>query len=140
MRIARDTAAVSDIGVTTITLEKIFDSLVSVPRDVVKQGVRSTFLNFGETEIGLVECVTEHSLTMPLLTNPIRACIARLGQRLHHICSSTEDLDGQIKRLSRNRAHTLLSGVSRNANGQRVVFLNLGRPANLLIEHAEDAP
>ena len=140
LKIAHIAVAVSDIEETSAQLEKIFDCGFSVPQNVDTQGVRSAFLRLGEAEIELVEGVTDHSPTMPLLPNPIRAFIARHGQGLHHICLRTEDLDDEIERLSRNGIHTLPSGISRNADGQRVVFLNPGQTANLLIELVEDAP
>jgi methylmalonyl-CoA/ethylmalonyl-CoA epimerase len=139
LRIAHVAVAVSDIEETTAQLEKIFGCGFSVPHKVDSQGVRSAFLSLGEAEIELVEGVTDHSPTMPLLPNPIRAFIARHGQGLHHICLRTEDLDGEIERLSRNGIHALPSGISRNADGQRIVFLNPQQTANLLIEIVEDA-
>jgi hypothetical protein len=102
--------------------------------------VRSAFLKLGEAEIELVEGVTDHSPTMPMLPNPIPAFIARHGLGMHHICLRTENLDGELERLSHNGIHALPLGISRNADGQRVVFLNLGQTAKLLIELVEAAP
>jgi methylmalonyl-CoA epimerase len=140
MKIAHIAVAVSDIAKTSAQLEKILGCGFSVPQNVDTQGVQSAFLKLGDAEIELVQGVTDHSPTMPLLPNPIQAFIARHGQGLHHICLRTEDLDGEIERLSRNGIHALPSGISHNADGQRVVFLNPGQTENLLIELVEDAP
>lgn len=140
MRIAHIAVAVSDIEETSAQLEKLFGSVFSRPQNVATQGVRSAFLSLGDAEIELVEGVTDHSPTMPLLPNPIRAFIAKHGPGLHHICLRIANLDREIERLSRNGIHALPSGISRNADGQRVVFLNPGQTANLLIELVEDAP
>ncbi len=140
LKIAHIAVAVSDIAETRSRLEKIFGTDFSSPQDVDTQGVKSAFLNLGGAEIELVEGTTEHSPTMPLLPNPIRSFIARHGQGLHHICLRTGDLDGELDRLSRDGIHPLPSGISRNAESQRVVFLDPQQTANVLIELVEDVP
>jgi methylmalonyl-CoA/ethylmalonyl-CoA epimerase len=140
LRIAHVAVAVSDIEETRAQLEKLFGSAFSRPQTVDAQGVRSAFLRLGDAEIELVEGATDHSPTMPLLPNPIRTFIAKHGQGLHHICLRTENLDDELDRLSDSGIVALPSGISRNADGQRVVFLNPGQTANLLIELVEDAP
>jgi len=140
LKIAHVAVAVYDIDKTASQLEKIFGRKFSRPQNVDAQGVQSTFLKLGDAEMELVEGVTEHSPTMPLLPNPIRAFIAKRGEGLHHICLATDDLDGELERLSHSGIHALPSGISRNADGRRVVFLNPAQTANILIELVEDAP
>lgn len=132
--------AVSDVGASMEQLEKLFDCAFSRPQQVDAQGVQSTFVRLGETQIELVQGVTEHSPTMPVLPNPIRSFIANHGESLHHVCLRTENLDTELERLSRIGIQPLPSGISRNADGKRVVFLNPKHTANLLIELEEDKP
>ena len=131
--------AVADLGETATRLEKLFGSGFSRPEEVDSQGVRSAFLRLGETEIELVEGVSEHSPAMPLLPNPIRSFIARHGEGLHHICLKTGNLDHELERLSTQGIQPLPSGMSSNAVGKRIVFLNPKHTANLLIELVEDS-
>lgn len=131
--------AVSDLGDTAARLETLFGCGFSRPQQVDSQGVRSAFLQLGGTEIELVEATSEHSPAMPLLANPIRSFIAKHGEGLHHICLKTEDLDRELERLSGQGIQPLPSGISRNAQGKRVVFLNPKHTANLLIELVEDS-
>ena len=132
--------AVSDISDTAKQLEKIFGNAFSDVQQVDSQGVQSTFVQIGETQIELVQGVTAHSPTMPLLPNPIRSFIAKHGEGLHHICLRTENLDTELERLSRIGVQPLPSGICRNADGKRVVFLNPKHTANLLVELEEHTP
>lgn len=138
MTIAHIAFAVADIDETAKQLEKILDNTFSSSREVDEQGVQSTFIRLGETQIELVEGITEHSPTIPLLPNPIRSFIAKHGEGLHHVCLRTTNLDGELERLSRIGIQPLPSGISCNADGKRVVFLNPKHTAGLLIELEED--
>lgn len=140
LTLAHVALAVSDIGDTAEQLEKILGHAFSDIQQVDAQGVQSTFVRIGETQIELVQGVTEHSPTMPLLPNPIRSFIAKHGEGLHHLCLRTENLDDELERLSRIGIQPLPSGISRNADGKRVVFLNPKHTANLLIELEENQP
>ena len=132
--------AVSDIDEASKQLEKLFGCCFSTPQQVDAQGVQSTFVQLGETEIELVQGITEQSPAMPLLPNPIRSFIAKRGEGLHHVCLRTENLDRELERLSGIGIKPLPSGISHNADGKRVVFLNPKHTANLLIELEEDKP
>jgi methylmalonyl-CoA epimerase len=130
--------AVADLAETAAQLEKIFGCGFSRPEQVDSQGVRSAFLRLGETEVELVESISEHSPSMPLLPNPIRSFIDKHGEGLHHVCLKTDDLDQELGRLSAQGIQPLPSGISRNAQGKRIVFLNPKHTANMLIELVED--
>ena len=140
LRIDHVAFAVSDLSETSERLETLFGSAFSPPQEVDSQGVRSAFVRLGDTDIELVEGVSAQSPAMPLLPNPIRSFISRHGEGLHHICLRTDDLDGELVRLARQGISPLPSGISHNADGNRVVFLNPMHTANLLIELLETRP
>ncbi|MCP4805887.1 MAG: methylmalonyl-CoA epimerase [Proteobacteria bacterium] len=68
---------------------------------------------------------------------PIAASVAKRGPGLHHICFSTDDIEGDIERL-RAKGYRFTSDAPKpGAHGTRVIFLHPKSTGGVLIELAQ---
>ncbi len=81
---------------------------------------------------------TRRELAPPLAgQGPIAASVAKRGPGLHHICFSTDDIEGDIERL-RAKGYRFTSDAPKpGAHGTRVIFLHPKSTGGVLIELAQ---
>ncbi len=92
-------------------------------------GARIIHLDFGESEVELLEPLTPDS--------PIGRFLAKRGPGLHHVCYRVPDLDAAIA-ACRAKGYTLIDEVPRTgAGGHRIVFLHPKSTSGTLIELTE---
>ena len=105
------------------------EAAVGAPFDLPEQGVRVCFVEAGNTEIELIEPLSDAS--------PIAGFLARNpagGQ--HHLCFEVADLDAAIAAAQAFGARPL--GTPRlGAHGTRIVFLHPRDMGGVLIELME---
>jgi len=94
-----------------------------------KDGATIVSLSFGESDVELLEPVTEDS--------PIAKFLAKRGPGIHHVCYRVPDLDAALERC-RNAGYRLVDPEPRiGAGGKRIAFLHPKATAGVLIELTE---
>ena len=95
----------------------------------VKDGARIASLPFGESEVELLEPLTDDG--------PIAKFLARRGPGIHHVCYQVADLDAALARAAA-AGYQLLDQVPRiGAGGRRIAFLHPKSTAGILLELTE---
>lgn len=96
-----------------------------------EEGVRAVVLAQGEHEIRLIE---------PVRTDTGAArYLARRGERLHHLCFRTDDIEAEQKRLS-EMGMKFIDSVPRDGLGGRVALIHPKSTQNVLVELLEPSP
>jgi len=92
-------------------------------------GARIVHLDFGESEVELLEPATPDS--------PIGRFIAKRGPGIHHVCYRVPDLDAALT-ACRQAGYTLIDDLPRTgAGGRRIAFLHPRSPHGTLVELTE---
>jgi methylmalonyl-CoA epimerase len=92
-------------------------------------GARIVHLDFGESEVELLEPATSDS--------PIGRFLAKRGPGLHHVCYRVPDLDAALA-ACRELGYTLIDDAPRaGASGSRIAFLHPKSTHGTLIELTE---
>lgn len=125
---------IAHLGVAVTDL----DAAVAFYRDVLQvpirgpeeaDGARIVHLDFGESEVELLEPITPDS--------PIAKFLAKRGPGLHHVCYRVPDLDAAIA-ACRELGYALVDEVPRTgAGGHRIAFLHPKSTGGTLIELTE---
>jgi methylmalonyl-CoA/ethylmalonyl-CoA epimerase len=93
---------------------------------VAEQGVRTAFLNVGETRLELLEPTGPDT--------PVGRFLAKRGPGLHHICFLVEDLEAALRRLQ-SRGMRLVDEQPRDGvQGSKVAFLHPASTGGVLVE------
>ena len=93
---------------------------------VAEQGVRTAFLNVGETRLELLEPTGPDT--------PVGRFLDKRGPGFHHICFVVEDIDAAISELQ-SRGMRLVDEQPRDgAQGSKVAFLHPASTGGLLVE------
>ena len=92
-------------------------------------GARIVHLEFGESEVELLEPVDDHS--------PIAKFLAKRGPGIHHICYRVPDLDAALA-ACREQGYRLVDELPRSgAGGCRIAFIHPKSTDGILIELTE---
>ncbi len=98
---------------------------------VAEQGVRTAFLNVGETRLELLEPTGPET--------PVGRFLDKRGPGLHHVCFLVEDIEAAISRLL-SRGMRLVDEQPRDgAQGSKVAFLHPGSTGGVLVELKQKA-
>ena len=98
---------------------------------VVEQGVRTAFLNVGETRLELLEPTGPDT--------PVGRFLDKRGPGFHHICFVVEDIGAAISELQ-SRGMRLVDEQPRDgAQGSKVAFLHPASTGGLLVELKQKA-
>lgn len=120
------------IAVRSIEATRIYKDLgldIDHVEVVVSQGVRTAFLSVGDSNLELLEPITENS--------PIGKFIEKRGEGLHHLCFQVDDLDEQLERLQKKGYRLINAQPVSGAHGRRIAFLHPSAANGLLIELSE---
>lgn len=123
VRIDHVAVAVSDLSAIMRVLE-LFGLTVGSTEDLADQGVRSTMISAGNTQIELIESIAEGST--------VEKFLAQRGPGLHHICVEVDDLQQAIAVLQRQQM-TLVDDEPRSDAAGRRVFLHPKSSDGLLL-------
>jgi len=98
---------------------------------VTEQGVRTAFLNVGETRLELLEPTGPDT--------PVGRFLHKRGPGFHHICFLVEDLEAALRELE-SRGMRLVDRQPRNgAEGSKVAFLHPSSTGGVLVELKQKA-
>ncbi len=93
---------------------------------VAEQGVRTAFLNVGDTRLELLEPTGPDT--------PVGRFLQKRGPGFHHICFLVDDLEAALRQLQ-ERGMRLVDQQPRNgAEGSKVAFLHPASTGGLLVE------
>ena len=96
---------------------------------VADQGVTVAILPVGESQIELLEPVSEDSA--------VARFIAKRGEGLHHICYEVDDLAAKLAELGARGVRVLDGYPRRGAEGKLVAFLHPASANGVLVELVE---
>jgi methylmalonyl-CoA/ethylmalonyl-CoA epimerase len=120
------------IAVRSIESAKIYEALglrVDHVETVESQGVRTAFLSVGDSNLELLEPLSDDS--------PVGRFVAKRGEGIHHICLRVSNLDDTLARLKAKGFRLINEAPVPGAQGCRVAFLHPGAGNGVLIELSE---
>ena len=126
---------VDHIGIAVRSIEesrKLYEALglsVSFIEDVPVDGVRVAMIPCGETNIELLEPLSEDS--------PVGKFLARRGPGIHHICLASDDVRSESDRLREGGFQVLRPEPTRGAGGCWVQFVHPRSTGGILLELSE---
>lgn len=97
---------------------------------VESEGVKTAFLQLGETKIELLEATNEDS--------PIAKFIQKKGQGIHHIAFDVENIEEEIKRLKNEGFELIHETPKEGADNKLIAFLHPKSIDGVLIELCQD--
>ena len=120
------------IAVRSIESAKIYEALglrVDHIETVESQGVRTAFLSVGDSNLELLEPLSDDS--------PVGRFVAKRGEGIHHICLRVSNLDDTLARLKAKGFRLINEAPVPGAQGCRVAFLHPAAGNGVLIELSE---
>jgi len=120
------------IAVRSIEEAKIYEALgltIEHVETVETQGVKTAFLNVGDSHLELLEPTGPDS--------PVAKFIEKRGEGIHHICLRVDDIDAHLARLESQGFRLINQTSVPGAHGCRVAFLHPSAGNGVLIELSE---
>jgi methylmalonyl-CoA/ethylmalonyl-CoA epimerase len=93
---------------------------------VAEQGVRTAFLNVGDTRLELIEPTGPDT--------PVGRFLSKRGPGFHHVCFLVEDLEAAIRELESQGMRLVDREPRDGAQGSKVAFLHPGSTGGVLVE------
>ena len=97
--------------------------------DVVSAQTRTAFIPISGTRIELIHPLDGQG--------PVARHLERRGPGMHHLCFRTDDIDGDMQRLTAKGYRFLSDAPTPGAHGTRVAFIHPKSAGGVLIELAE---
>ena len=124
---------------------------IAIATDDLEAAIRRFLEDFGLELAGTEDVPTEQTSTafFPLKgtrievvapmdgQGPIAASVAKRGPGIHHICFSTDDIEGDIARLKAKGYRFTSDAPKPGAHGTRVIFVHPKSTGGVLIELAQ---
>ncbi len=125
------------IGIAVKNLEeanKLFAKLLGKPHykieDVETEGVRTSFFEIGGIKIELLEATRSDS--------PIARFIEKRGEGLHHLAFGSNNIEDEMKTISKEGFTLLSERPKQGADNKRIVFLHPKTTNGVLVELCQD--
>ena len=122
--------AVCDIKKSNELFSKLFSSKPYKSETVESEGVTTSFFQFGESKIELLEALNPES--------PIAKFISKKGEGIHHIAFEVEDIHAEMKRLQAEGFILLSEEPKRGADNKLVCFLHPKSSNGVLVELCQE--
>jgi methylmalonyl-CoA/ethylmalonyl-CoA epimerase len=120
------------IAVRSLDAAKIYEALglrIDHLETVESQGVRTAFLSVGDSNLELLEPLSDDS--------PVGRFLAKRGEGIHHICLRVSNLDDTLAQLKAKGFRLINDAPVPGAQGCRVAFLHPSAGNGVLIELSE---
>lgn len=120
------------IAVRSLDSARIYESLglkIDHVETVATQKVRTAFLSVGDSNLELLEPVSEDS--------QIAKFIEKRGEGIHHICFRVDDIEAHLAKLKAEGYRLVNEAPVPGAHGCRVAFLHPSAGNGVLIELSE---
>ena len=129
---------ISHIGIAVRDVEQaaciygVLGVCISRVETLEEQGVKVAFLCLDETEIELLQPVTDDG--------PVAKFIAKRGEGIHHICIQVEDVATSMNELKEQGAQLLNDMPVKGASGTLVAFVHPKSASGVLLELSQPDP
>jgi methylmalonyl-CoA/ethylmalonyl-CoA epimerase len=122
--------AVSSIDASIKSFEALLGTACYKIEEVASEGVKTAFLQIGESKIELLEATNEDS--------PIAKYLERRGQGIHHIAFDVENIDAEIERLISEGFQLIQSTPKNGADNKLIAFLHPKSTEGILVELCQE--
>ena len=122
--------AVNSIEASLKTFEILLGTACYKIEEVQSEGVRTAFLQVGESKIELLEATNSHS--------PIAKFIEKKGGGIHHIAFDVEDIEVEIERLTNEGFELIHKSPKDGADNKLIAFLHPKSTASVLVELCQE--
>ena len=97
--------------------------------EIAEQGVRVGMISLGETQVELLEPLSDDS--------PVGRFLEKRGPGLHHIAIRVDDIRAELAKLKRNGARLIDETPRTGAGGCLVAFIHPSSTGGVLLELVE---
>ena len=122
--------AVKDIESSNTLFAKLFGEPHYKTEAVESEGVKTSFFKVGTNKIELLEATNPES--------PIAKFIDKKGEGIHHIAFDVDDIEAEVKRLTKEGFIVLNNTPKKGADNKLVVFLHPKTTNGVLIELCQE--
>lgn len=122
--------AVNSISESLPIFETLFSSTCYKEEIVESEGVKTAFIQVGDSKIELLEATKEDS--------PIAKFLSKSKGGFHHVAFEVDDLDAELKRLSGEGFQLIHQTPKDGADNKRIAFLHPKSTAGLLVELCQE--
>ncbi len=128
---------IEHLGIAVNSIEdsiKVFETLLGTKcykiEEVASEGVKTAFLQVGESKIELLEATNQDS--------PIAKFLEKKGRGIHHIAFDTSDIEKEIERLITEGFELIHKTPKDGADRKIIAFLHPKSTEGILIELCQD--
>ena len=128
---------IEHLGIAVDSIEeslKIYESLLGTScyklESVESEGVKTAFLQIGESKIELLQATNSDS--------PIAKFLSKKGKGIHHIAFETDDIEAEIKRLVAQGFELIHQTPKDGADNKRIEFLHPKCTYGILVELCQE--
>lgn len=128
---------IEHLGIAVNSIEdsiKVFETLLGTNcykiEEVASEGVKTAFLQIGESKIELLEATNPDS--------PIAKFLDKKGRGIHHIAFDTSNIEAEIERLIHEGFELIHKTPKDGADGKIIAFLHPKSTEGILIELCQD--
>lgn len=122
--------AVSNMEEAIKVYEDLFDKSFYKEEIVESEGVRTAFLQIGESKIELLEATNGHS--------PIAKFLEKQKGGFHHIAFDVEDIEAELRRLESKGFVLIHQSPKDGADNKRIAFLHPKSTLGMLLELCQE--
>jgi methylmalonyl-CoA/ethylmalonyl-CoA epimerase len=122
--------AVKSIDDSLKTFETLLGTTCYKTEEVISEGVKTAFLQIGESKIELLEATNPDS--------PIAKYLEKKGPGIHHIAFDVEDIYKEIDRLSAEGFTLIHSSPKDGADNKLIAFLHPKSTESILVELCQE--
>ena len=96
---------------------------------VAQQGVTTAFFPVGESEVELLEPISEES--------PVAKFLAKRGEGIHHIALQVDDIEAALAELKEKGVRLIDESPRYGAGGAKIAFIHPQSTGGVLVELCE---
>lgn len=128
---------IEHLGIAVDNIEqslKVYESLLGAScyklEEVESEGVKTAFLQIGESKIELLEATNPESA--------IAKFLSKKGKGIHHIAFETDNIEAEIKRLIEEGFELIHQTPKDGADNKRIAFLHPKSTDGILVELCQE--
>lgn len=122
--------AVKSISESLTVFESLIGSNCYKIEEVASEGVKTAFIQIGESKIELLEATNPES--------PIAKYLEKNGPGIHHIAFDVEDINAEIDRLVNSGFQLIHSAAKDGADNKLIAFLHPKSTEHILVELCQE--
>jgi methylmalonyl-CoA/ethylmalonyl-CoA epimerase len=122
--------AVKSISESLSVFESLLGAKCYKVEEVVSEGVKTAFIQVGESKIELLEATNPDS--------PIAKYLEKKGPGIHHIAFDVEDIHVEIERLTKEGFQLIHVSPKDGADNKLIAFLHPKSTEHILVELCQE--